>query len=526
LSSNLRTVRKRRQEAASLASQQLTTPTDESGEPKKLGTEANAYGSDAVGDDLAAILEALHISRIDLYGDSYGTYVAQSFTLHHPTMVRALVLDGTYNDDFSPFEGEAVAALRTAWTDLCQRSSCPETSILSAIAAYEQQLTAEPLQTTALNPAGVAKPVDLTAAAFAQLVDDATYSYTVFRDLPAALAAASSGDTVPMARLALEDVAANTGGNPKEYSVGDLQAVSCHDYPTVWNDRASDAGRARQLTKAIAALPSTIFAPFSTSQWLASLDENELVYACLDWPRPIPTDPAFPRSLSYPDTPVLIFDGEFDQATPVADALKAVHDWPDSTFVEVANANHITAQQDTLGCTSVILQRFIATLAAGDTGCASTIPPVYVVPTFPVSLADAPSVTTPSSPAGQAVWVAGETIGDALARMFSQVIYTRDSGLYGGSFDIAGGVYPPTPVRIHLSSLRFVSDLAVSGTPTSTKSNSTVSANVTVVGPSGLTGTLHYSWPTNVAGAMASVTGTVSGASVADTFPPPWTASP
>ena len=329
-----------------------------------------------------------------------------------------------------------------------------------------------------------------------------------------------------MARLALEDVADNAGGGARGFSAGDLQAVSCHDYPTAWNDRASDAGRARQLTRAIAKLPATVFAPFSTSQWLASLDENELVYGCLDWPRPDPADPAFPRSLPYPHTPVLIFDGEFDQATPVADALKAVHDWPDSTFVEVANANHITAQQDTLGCTSVILQRFIASLAAGDTACASTIPPILVVPTFPPSLAEAPSVTSPPSPAGQAVWVTGETIGDALARLFSQVVYTRDAGLYGGSFRITGGVYPPTPVKLHLSSLRFVSDLAVSGTVTWTKSTSTVTANVTVAGPSGLTGTLHYSWPTNVSGAVASVTGTVGGSAVSATFPAPWTASP
>jgi hypothetical protein len=161
---------------------------------------------------------------------------------------------------------------------------------------------------------------------------------------------------------------------------------------------------------------------------------------------------------------VLIFDGEFDQATPVADALKAVHDWPDSTFVEVTNANHVTAQQDSLGCTSVILQRFIASLKAGDIGCAKTIPPVYVVPTFPASLASAPSATRPSSTAGRAVWVAAETIGDALARVFSQVTYTRDSGLYGGSFRITGGVYPPTPIKLHLSSLRFVPDLAISGT--------------------------------------------------------------
>jgi len=493
---------------------------------KRLGTAANAFGSDAVGDDLAAVLQGLNVPKIDLYGDSYGTFVAQSFTLHHPTMVRALVLDGTYDDDFSPFEGEAVAALRAAWTDLCQRSSCPEASILSAIATYEQQLTSQPLVTTALNPAGASKPVDLTAAAFAQLVDDATYSYTVFRDLPGALAAVATGDTAPMARLALEDVASNAGGNAKGFSVGDLQAVSCHDYPAAWNDRSDDAGRDRQLSKAVAKLPSTIFAPFSKAQWLAGLDENELVYGCLAWPRPSPTDPAFPRSATYPNTPVLIFDGEFDQATPVTDALKAVHAWPDSTFVEVTNANHVTAQQDTLGCTSVILQRFIADLAAGDTGCAKTIPPVYVVPSFPTSLATAPSATSPSSTVGQAAWVGGETIGDALARLFSQVIYTSDSGLYGGSFRITGGVYPPTPVKLHLSSLRFIPDLAVSGTVVWTKSTSTVAANVTLSGPSGLSGTLRYTWSTNTSGAVASVDGTIAGSAISTTLPAPWSASP
>jgi pimeloyl-ACP methyl ester carboxylesterase len=492
----------------------------------RLGAGANAYGSDAVGDDLAAILDGLHIPRIDLYGDSYGTYVAQVFTLHHPGMVRALVLDGTYDNDFNPFEVEAVAALRTAWTDLCHRSSCPESSILSAIASYEQHLERHPLVTTALDPAGRSTPVELTAAAFAQLVDDATYSYTDFRDLPGALAAVAAGDTAPLARLALEDVAANAAGPPDQYSVGDLQAVSCHDYPTVWNGRSDDTERARQLSAAIADLPSTVFAPFSKWQWLDGLDENELVYACLDWPRPAIADPPFPRSLHYPDTPVLIFDGEFDQATPVADALQAVHRWPDSTFVEVSNANHVTAQQDTLGCTSVILQRFIANLAAGDTGCAKTTPPVYVVPVFPTSVTDAPSVTSPTSPAGRAAWVGGETIGDALARFFCQVVYTGDAGLYGGSFRISGGVYPPAPATLHLSSLRFVPDLAVSGTVVWTKATSTVAADVTVSGPSGLSGRLHYTWLTNVAGAVASIEGTVGRSPVSATMPAPWSASP
>ncbi|HEX3980154.1 MAG TPA: alpha/beta hydrolase, partial [Acidimicrobiales bacterium] len=165
---------------------------------QKLGTAANAFGSDAVGNDLAAILQALHIPVIDLYGDSYGSYAAQVFTLHHHAMVRSLILDGTYDNNFSPFEGEAVAALRTAWNDLCQRSPCPEPSILTAIGDYEGQLTTTPLTATALDPTGVRRSVTLTAPAFAQLVDDATYSYTVFRDLPGALAAVAGGDTAPI----------------------------------------------------------------------------------------------------------------------------------------------------------------------------------------------------------------------------------------------------------------------------------------------------------------------------------------
>ena len=52
---------------------------------RRLGVAAGAYGSAAVGDDLAAILAALHVGTVDVYGDSYGTYAAQVFTLHHPT---------------------------------------------------------------------------------------------------------------------------------------------------------------------------------------------------------------------------------------------------------------------------------------------------------------------------------------------------------------------------------------------------------------------------------------------------------
>ncbi len=299
---------------------------------RHLGKAANAFGSAAVGDDLAAILHALGIGRVDVYGDSYGSYAAQVFTLHHPSVVRSLVLDGTYNESFNPFEPEAVAALRRAWTTLCERSQpCGPTppgagsgaGILQLIGSFARALERHPLTGVGDSSTGSPTKVVLTAPFFAQMVFDATYSYTIFRDLPGAIEAAEHRDRRPLLRLAADDIATNAaGGSASSYSVGDLEAVSCHDYPTAWNVADTPAQRRRQLAAAVDRLGPDVFSPFTKSVWLASLDENELVGGCLDWPKSPISDPPFPEDLPYPHLPVLILDGEFDQATPVADAAR------------------------------------------------------------------------------------------------------------------------------------------------------------------------------------------------------------
>jgi pimeloyl-ACP methyl ester carboxylesterase len=64
----------------------------------RLGARAHLYGSTLAADDLAAVVTALGLGKVDVYGDSYGTYAAQVFTIHHPGMVRAAVLDGRVGD--------------------------------------------------------------------------------------------------------------------------------------------------------------------------------------------------------------------------------------------------------------------------------------------------------------------------------------------------------------------------------------------------------------------------------------------
>lgn len=496
----------------------------------QLGTAANAYGTDAVGDDLADILQQLGIHRVDVYGDSYGDYSAQVFTLHHPGLVRALVLDGSYNNGYNPFETEDTAAMRRAWTLLCTRSSsCRAQPILEEIAGLDLRLESRPVRGTARDADGQMVRVDLTADAFAQLVYDATYIYTPFRDLPAALTAYAAGDRAPLLRLAAEDVEENASGGPGGDSIGDLEVVSCHDYPTVWRTSSSSAARTAELDAAVAKLPPNAFSPFTKSVYLSSYDENELVYGCLDWKTPQDADAPFPPGIHYPDTPVLIFDGQFDQATPVFDARKVVNSWPNDTFVEVANANHVTAEGDLDDCTSVILQRFIRTLSAGNTSCASKMPPVTVVSDFPVHLDEAPAARAVGGGAqgllGQrAAWVTAQTIGDALARWDNVLESDQGHGLYGGVFDVGGAYNASGPLTLTLHGCRFVEDLAVSGSVVWNRSSKFVTASVEVHGPAGRTGVFAVRWNTGIANwkTPAGVKGAFDGERVDVELPAPW----
>lgn len=499
---------------------------------RRLGKRANAYGSAAVAEDLRAVLEAIHVSRVDLYGDSYGSYAAQVFAVHYPGFVRDLVLDGTYDERFDPLEPEAVAALRRAWDTMCRGfSGCKGDELLHDIASFDRRLARHPIVGVAYDESHTRRHIDLTADAFAQLVDDATYSYTFFRDLPAALIAARHGDLVPIERLAAEDVNFNAaGGAPSGYSAGDLEAVSCHDYPTAWETRSSAARRATELARAIRRLRARVFFPFSKRVWLASLDENELVYGCLRWPRPTVPDPPFPPGVGFPRIPVLVLDGLLDQATPLGDARRVAAAWPDATFIRVASSNHVTAQVDFLQCVSVITRRYLATGTAGDTSCAGRVPAQYVVPAFPKNVEHAPEAV----PAGRAdhstkldrqtAWITTETIGDALERWYNLLAGGPGHGLYGGSFDVTGGYYSYGPLVLRFHSTRFVPDLAVSGTATWDRTSSVLHATLTVAGRHGLSGHLRIEWSTDQQAATATEKGTIDKRSVTLKMPATYSA--
>jgi hypothetical protein len=356
------------------------------------------------------------------------------------------------------------------------------------------------------------------------MAGDASFYYTLFRDLSAALRALRHGDRAPFVRLAAEDLPFTGGGPVADYSEGSYAAVACHDYPTLWDPAAPLAERRRQLAAARAGLAPDAYAPFPNDIWLRSLYIDQLVKGCIRWPAPRYPDPPVPPGAAYPDVPVLVLNGDLDVITPLGDSQRAAALFPRSTLVQVSNVGHVTALADYPGCAAGIVRRFLRTLTPGDVSCAARTPEVHVVPEFPRSLAAAPAAASAGSRdrstprARRAAWAASWAVGDALARWWL-MSGSKGHGLRGGSFVASGDYLAYSPIRLRLRGVRFVRDLAVGGTVSWDRRAGRVRARLRLRGAA--RGTLRIAWSTTSTHAFANLHGTVGGRSVSLRMPAP-----
>jgi len=277
-------------------------------------------------------------------------------------------------------------------------------------------------------------------------------------------------------------------------------AVTCHDYPQLWDPAAPRSVRRRQLAQARATRPAALFAPFTATEWTRLPYEGAT--ACLHWPgrrRPEPpVDPAAP----YPDVPTLVLNGDLDNITASSGALVVASRFPNSTFVETHNTIHVSALGDREGCAAPLVRRFIRTLSAGDTSCAQRIAEVRVVDRFPRRAADARAADgTGSVRARRIAAVAAATVADAIQRW--QLNYSGTSrGLRGGRWSYTGTKF----VHFRFRRTRFARDVPVSGSATWRLSTGAVRARLTVP-----RGHLRVRWNLRRRLATATLTGRLGG---------------
>lgn len=305
------------------------------------GGDPTAYNSTAIAADAEALRRALGYSSWNVFATSFGTLPAFELARRHPRSVRALLLDSAFppNSGNRVEQISATAASLAAVQRRCDAApACRQSygDIRPLAARAIARLNAAPLTTTTGRINGEA----FMQALWTMLVVGNTVPH-----VPELLRRAAAGDNALVRRIVNAFGGSDTFGG---YSHTQSWLVNCHDiFP-----RRSTARYAR----ALAANPDIAGAEDAA--------RTDLVCAAIQ-PGHAPARFYRPRPL---DVPALVYFGEFDPATPRADAEAAMALLRRGTLIDVAGASHASFYSDE--CTRTIGAAFFdAPAARPDLSC-------------------------------------------------------------------------------------------------------------------------------------------------------------
>ena len=417
---------------------------------------------------MVAVLDALGLRRVDVYGDSYGSFAAQTLALRHPERVRSLVLDGTYPLDFDPWARDALAALRGALRDTCRRSpTCPwrRRDASERVATLARSLRAHPLITWAREPGGKPVRVRLDDRGLAGVLATADAELAIYRDFPAAVEAFDRGDSAPLARLASEAFTGGANGPALYYSAGLDAAVECHDYPQLFDLAAPPGVRLAQLAARLGRLPADVFAPFDRSTWFGA--DLESYDWCVRWPAPVHApDPPRPPGAAYPDCRRSCSTATSTSARRFRRA-RGRGEVPEQHARRRAQSGPRHRARRRPGCAAGIVRRFIATTRVSGTACAAENPPLHLVARVPAHVGDGSRGDVGAGrrvvPRAASRRLVRDARGGRRGRALPRGPRDPRRRAAGRAVHVRGAYLESHPVTFRLRGVRFCADVAVSG---------------------------------------------------------------
>jgi pimeloyl-ACP methyl ester carboxylesterase len=497
-----------------------------------LGQSARFYSTTAASDDLAALLDALGVRRIDLYADSSGTFFAQTFAVRHAQRVRSLVLDGAF-----PLKGADLAwwpnyapAMRAKFDRACSRdpacAALPGDSLQHIVPALAR-LRQHPLAAAARYGSGATFKFTADASALASVMFSGWPPTTSLRETDAAARAFVADDQTPLLRLMAETLTGTDSRDPTRspalFSAGMAAVVFCLDEPQIFAMGLPPAARRSQRDALIARRRQErpeAYAPFTIDEYRAMPLDYAFLDQCVAWPA-APEAPLVVGPAHFPDIPVLVVSGDLDNMTDVNDGAETAAQFPRAHHLIIENGLHINALPRGRGeCAAAVVRRYIADLEPGKENCPAA-PPLRLVPLFARTTAEVPAARAlPNNHAGaaqlRAINAALLTCADLLSRVADFGAYDG-VGLRGGTFAAvaAGAGY-----RLTLHEVRWTEDLAVSGHIDWPGRTGRAHALLALKGLAA-SGTLEASWLEGQGAAQAQVRGTLNGSAVAAEAPAP-----
>lgn len=292
----------------------------------QLGPLYQGYTTAESAADVEAVRTALGIPREEmiLYGDSYGTYLGQSYAARYGEGLRGLILSSAYPGN-DPFWRTLYPAARRSIRLACVRSArCSG----DALARFDR----------VIREAGPRSGFVRELLRFTML-DASSFAPGSWNRLNARVSRWLSGRKE---RLRVTVAPGPPGSGPPAYfSEGMFAAVVCNDYPVPWDRSSPVPERKSELREAVRAFrPRDLFAPLTPGMW-AMLPASG-ISSCLPWPGPTDLmEPPIPPGQEMPaQLDTLVIAGEFDVITSVAEGRQVERRFPRGRLYVAPNMGH------------------------------------------------------------------------------------------------------------------------------------------------------------------------------------------
>ncbi len=320
-------------------------------------SDLRQYTTSIAVKDLDAVRVALGYQRINLYGGSYGTRVAQHYARRYPQATRTLILDGVINPEIVLGPAIAVDAERALDRILARcKASAPCAKAFGDPAAdyhaLRARLTQQPVKVM-VSDAATGRPIyfDFTHRHLSAVLRFASYNDDQAALLPLTLhLAVHEENYMPLAN----QFRVFTRSLEEAFAYGMHNSVACSEDAPLIDPAKLD----------VAALNAT---------HMGAEQVQQLIAACRDWPRGV-VDTDLHAPFTSPAA-ALLLSGADDPVTPPEYAALAQRAFADSKHVIIAGHGH---GQLTAPCVDRVIADFIRAGSAKnlDTACTQRLPPM------------------------------------------------------------------------------------------------------------------------------------------------------
>ncbi|MEM9467155.1 MAG: alpha/beta fold hydrolase [Actinomycetota bacterium] len=321
------------------------------------------YASATHADDFVDLVRALGYEQVNVYGNSYGTRLAQTILRDHPEPVRSVILSGVYPIEAnlvgatpSSFESgfQAIAAACAA-TPSCDRElPDPVGSLQAQVVALDQ----DPPTFEVPFDDQTSYPFVLAGDDLINILHGLLYSIDGAALIPDLLIDLEAGDRSRLERIAPDGIY-NTS------DVGGYLGVQCREEaPFTTPDELDRASRSDTIWDRINLPPGLL--------------SSDLIEVCAAWEEFGVADPSENDPVTW-DQPTLILSGGFDPITPPVWAEAVAARLPNAALAFSPDRGH---DADEGPCAAGLMTEFVETADATlDTSCTLDFPLPYITAT-------------------------------------------------------------------------------------------------------------------------------------------------